>query len=144
MIQIGDDEVIWTLQEYTAKETLPPNLRHWFQYILKELEKNWRKITQKWPDPWIDLKGAIETGSGRLIMEQDREINVSYSIYRQLTATPREMADWGGVMTAASFFHFINLAEAYIELTDGRRGKIILSGFSGNTAYFTGTGPYPD
>lgn len=140
--QIGDDEIRDALIEHVSNSPLPPNVRFWIKSIIDELETNWKKTTQKWPDPWEDIRGAIEQGDGKLILEDNSEINIHYAIWQAPATTPREIHTWGGVIIAP-FEHFIDLEKAIIEIKGHRRGNFILTGYSGDTGTILGTGAYP-
>lgn len=140
--QVGDDECREILREHLARKPLPPNVRYWIKYILEGLETNWRKTTQKWPNPWADMSGALERGDGRLISGPDKVVDIQYSTWRVPAASPGERPAWGGIMIA-SFEHFLNLDKAVVELEGERQGEIFLTGFMGNTATFSGVGAYP-
>ncbi len=134
--QIGDEKCQEALREYLCKQVLPPHVRFWLSRILKQMETNWKKITQKWPEPWTDMSGMIETGTGMLILEK-KEVHVQYSIWGKMGVVPGEKHSWGGIINAP-FEYFLNLCEATIELSEKRRGRIILNGFSGDTGSFLG------
>ena len=139
--QIGDDECRRELLEYASAKTLPPNVRYWMGHILEELDKNWRQTTQKWPEPWVDMGGAIESGTGKVILGS-RVIEIQYSTWRIPAASPTEQHSWGGMMTAASV-PVLNFPTAIIELEGGRRGQITNIGSLNSMATFRGTGIYP-
>jgi hypothetical protein len=139
--QIGDDDCQKILRQHLTNRVLPPNVRFWLGRILKQMEMNWKKITQKWPEPWIDMKGMIETGTGELILEKEH-VSIQYSIWGKMGAVPGDKHSWGGIVIAP-VAHFIDLDKATIELSDKRKGEIVMNGFSGDTASFIGTGEYP-
>jgi len=140
--QIGDDECREILLDHVSGKPLPPNIRYWIKHILEELETNWKKTTQKWPDPWADMGGAIERGKGRLISSSNKMVDMQYSIWQVPAVSPREKHSWGGVMIA-SFEHFLDLGKVFIELEGGRKGEILFTGFTGNTGTFFGASDYP-
>jgi hypothetical protein len=51
LIQVGDDETLRTLKYDRPARPLPPNVKHWRKQLIKGLEENWRKVTEKWPEP---------------------------------------------------------------------------------------------
>ena len=141
--KIGDDESQMILQEYLSNQVLPPHVRYWLGRILKQIETNWKKTTQKWPKPWVDTKGAIETGTGKLVMAKGKELPVQYSIWRRMGAIPEEKHEWGGTIIV-NFMHLMsNQDHAMLELGDGRKGEILFADWSGDIASFVGTGTYP-
>jgi len=139
--QIGEDECQEILRDHASQRPLPPNVRYWIGQILEEMAENWKKVTKEWPDPWVEMRGAIERGEGKLITDSE-EIVIQYSTWHAPGTVPGERHSWGGTIVA-SFANFINIDTASIELQDQRRGRIIMRGFMGNTAAFLGTGPYP-
>lgn len=139
--QIGDDECQKVLREHLKNQVLSPHVRYWFERIMKHIETNWRKITQKWPESWTDMSGMIESGTGKLILEKE-EVAVQYSIWGKMGAVPGEKHSWGGTVIAPVAY-FFDLNKAIIELADKRKGNILMNGFSGDTAAFIGFGEYP-
>lgn len=142
LCQIGDDECRDMLREYVSKKILRPNVRYWIENIIDELEINWKKTTQKWPEPWTDMSGAIERGNGKLISGTNEVVDIQYSTWWVPAASPEDINNWGGTVIS-SFKHFLGMDKAVIELQGERRGEIILTGFLQNIATFLGTGPYP-
>jgi len=140
--QIGDDECQEILRDHLTNQVLPPHIRHWSGRILKQMESNWKKTTQKWPEPWTDMRGMIESGSGKLIFENGEEIVIQYSIWGEMGAVPGEKHSWGGIVNAP-VVHFLDMKKATIELADHRKGQVFLNGFSGDTGSILGSGVYP-
>ncbi|CAG0941888.1 hypothetical protein BROC_01635 [Candidatus Brocadiaceae bacterium] len=141
--QVGDDECAEILHGHLSHKPLPPNVRYWIKHILEELEKNWRQTTQKWPEPWVDMRGAIENGSGKLILGPNKTIDVQYSVWRVPASSPDEKHSWGGMLSALSE-PFLNFRTAIVELDGKRQGEIILRGSLNNMVTFQGTGKYPE
>jgi len=139
--QIGDDECQEALREHLSNQVLPPHVRYWLGCIVKHIETNWKKTTQKWPESWTDMTGKIELGTGKLILEKE-EVAIQYSIWGKMGVVPGEKHAWGGTVIAPVAY-FFGLDKATIELADKRKGRILLNGFSGDTASFLGTGEYP-
>lgn len=141
--KVGDDEIRDVLHNYLSKNHLPSNIRFWIRkHIIEKLENNWKKVTQKWPEPWLDSSGAIERGTGRLTLPSTESIDVQYSVWLSPASTPMEKHSWGGNIVVF-WGDVMNIDQATIELEDGRKGEIQFSGINGNTATFHGRGRYP-
>ena len=147
LTRVGDDETYQLLVEHLTQKQLPPNVHFWIgEQILEPLKNNWRKVTQKWPEPWTESSGALERGTGKLIIDADEITDIQYSIWLDSATTPRELHSWGGTMLFSLGFRAFNLNKdtlSMIELEDGRKGKIYFEGSVGNTTTFWGTGAYP-
>lgn len=146
LMRIGDDSCINALQEHREKVKLP-HLRYWIERIIKRMEDNWRKTTQKWPEPWFTWQGSIEKGRGKAEISRDEMIDIQYSIWRQSPSSPDEVEAWGGAIWDIPMRQ--NLDDIVIELEDGRRGEITIrritakNMFAGGVAVFVGQGLYP-
>lgn len=141
LIRLGDDTVIQALEEHLRREIRPPHLRFWIQRMIKKMKKNWRKTTQKWPQPWFAWQGLIREGQGKVIGSNGQEFEVEYSIWQQHGSVPSELHEWGGA--AKSEEMPMSLDVARIELEDGGRGNVLTTNFSGDTVIFVGTGDFP-
>ena len=143
LVRTGDDSCIQALREHLAQGSHPPNLRYWIRQIVEDMQENWRKKTQKWPDPWFAWEGTIEEGQGKVWISENKIVEVQYSIWSQPRAAPSELPKptWGGAISATLWL--LRPGDRTIELEDGRQGKIIVTGVSGDIAIFVGGGPYP-
>lgn len=146
LARIGDDTCIRILRERLSEDSYPPNVRYWWRKILEKMEENWRKTTQDWPEPWFAWEGTISEGQGRLLVSEGKAERIDYSIWAQPQAAPLGPpgSQWGGAMWSLSPAVLHDLDEATIELEDGRRGRLLLRRFSGDTAIFVGTGHFPE
>ena len=141
----GDDETKLVLRNHISSVDLPPNVRHWLSSILDRLEKNWKKVTQKWPDPWQDIKGAIEQGQGKLIIIPGKATDVGYTLWKEPAIGPGKIGDWGGVIlsTFDVAIQLYNIEGGIIETEDGRRGHFTVNAIMGETVVIRGTGHFP-
>ena len=144
LVRIGDDSCIEILREHLGSNSHPPNVRYWIQQIIEDMQETWRKTTQKWPEPWFAWKGAIEEGRGKIHNLRKEAVEINYSIWSQPRAAPSEPPrfTWGGAIWPVPL-HILDVDDGVIELETGRRGKINLTGTTGETATFLGSGPYP-
>jgi hypothetical protein len=142
--RVGDDSCIQKLVGHVRRELLPSNVRHWLNMVRKGMEKRWREITQKWPEPWLSWQGTIEEGQG-LIRGEGIEISVRYTLWKQPAPTPSEHSMWGGAAFSSEFFSLFSLKldEAELVLSNGQRGMIVISTLMTGQLRFLGNGPYP-
>ncbi len=141
LVRTGDDSCKQALREHLAQDSHLPNLRYWIRQIVEDMQENWRKKIQKWPEPWFAWEGTIEEGQGKAQISISETTEVNYSVWCQPPPTPSELGDWGGAMWCTPMS--LQLGDGMIELEDGRRGKMSVTGISGDTAIFVGGGPYP-
>jgi len=140
LAQIGDDACIEALRNH-LQDDLPPHIRHWINRLIKTLEKNWRKTTEKWPEPWFAWDGLIEQGNGKAIISENEVIEIEYSIWQQRAAQPLEVSSWGGAMWPIPFWQAQKVQT--IELKTGASGKIHVSDILNERVIFSGRGDYP-
>jgi hypothetical protein len=146
LARTGDDSCTVALREHLNRKwnSLPPNARYWFQQIIKGLEENWRKATREWPDPWFAWKGTVHEGAGSIHTRGEKSIEIKYSIWSQPRAAPSEplVMDWGGAVWPIPF-PLLGPHDVIIEVEGNRRGRILITRTSGDTAIFLGSGPCP-
>jgi hypothetical protein len=145
LTRTGDDEIIEILFDYLKTKQISPNVHFWLlEQILQPLQQNWKKVTDKWPQPWFDSHGLIQRGEGKVRIDSKEDIEVEYSLWFNPATTPAEKYSWGGTLLTnlwqlmAARDHEIEL-----ELKNGQKGKIVLTGTIGNTTTFAGNGTYP-
>jgi hypothetical protein len=141
LARTGDDSCVQALREHLEKGSHPPNLRYWIGQIIEDMQQNWRKETEKWPEPWFAWEGTIEEGQGKAQISNSETTEVNYSVWCQPAPTPSELGDWGGAMWCTPMS--LESGDGMIELEDGQRGKITVFRISGDIAIFVGSGPYP-
>jgi hypothetical protein len=146
LARIGDDTCIHILREHLSQGSPPPNVRYWSRQIVEKMEENWRKTTQDWPEPWFAWEGSISEGQGKLVISENKVLEINYSIWAQPHSAPLAPAGstWGGAMWPLPFPTTHDLEAAIIELQDGRRGRLLIKRVSGEKAIFIGSGHYPE
>lgn len=55
LVRIGTDAEFDRLRKFLAEQALPAHARSWLTRILKEGEKHWEEVRDKWPKPWERL-----------------------------------------------------------------------------------------
>jgi hypothetical protein len=146
LIQVGNDTCLRTIRADIKTRPLSPHMKHWLRQILKDLDEHWRKVTEKWPDPWWPLEGAIEEGQGTIELIEGKDFPVRYTLWKQPAPTPSQKHEWGGAawpidMTALKIIR----DEFTLRLKDGSHGTVTTKCFSSQdqVVHFLGVGPYP-
>ena len=143
LTRTGDDETRELLVEHLTNRQLSLNVRFWIsKHILESLENNWKKVTEKWPEPWVDSHGSIQRGKGKLIISPEKSVDVQYSIWFNSAMTPAEKHSWGGTLIIF-LGDVLNVDHAVLELENKQKGNVLFGSILGNSTTFTGTGPYP-
>ncbi|MCL5952221.1 MAG: hypothetical protein M1132_10960 [Chloroflexi bacterium] len=147
MSQIGDDSCIQALSDYLHRGSFPLHVSYWLQQTVRQMSKNWRETTRKWPNPWMAWEGSVEEGEGRLSSQNGTILEVTYSAWHQPASDLLEKTSWGGSVRATSIP--IPAGSGLIELSDGRKGRILVTSSTVTTsttgmATFVGVGPYPN
>jgi hypothetical protein len=142
LMKIGDDECRRRILAELKAKQFPPHVKHWFFSIAKGIEEHWRKVTQKWPEPWLPWEGAVEEGEGKVVPPKGKAVQVQYSIWQHASPTPSEPPSWGGAAWPLDALR-VNWEEFTLQLGDGRQGTAINQGVSSQVMTFAGTGPYP-
>jgi hypothetical protein len=146
LIQVGDDKTLKLLKKRQKSAEISPNIRHWLSQIVAQLEKEWRKITKKWPDPVVAYSGTIEEANGSMLLGK-KSLEVRFSLWLRPAQRPSEFSSWGGAAWTSDSWEFINIGKhsvVSIELEDGRKAKIHPQQTLGNTLIFLGQKQYPE
>jgi hypothetical protein len=140
LAKVGDDACIEILKKHLQKN-LPPNVRYWINRLIKSMKTNWRKVTDKWPDPWFAWDGIIEQGQGKAIVSENEIIDIEYSVWQQRASRPSDTSKWGGAMWPVPYFQADKIK--MIELENGSQGEIQSTNISNERIIFSGQGYYP-
>lgn len=141
----GDDAAIEALEERLATSLIPPHIGHWLRQLLKDTQENWEKGIKKWPDPGLPWHGTIEEGAGSVYLLDGTEMPIRYAVWHEPAASPKEKTAWGGSFWASAERAPVG-EEVVLQLSDGRRGRVLLlksSSASGMYA-FAGQARYPE
>ncbi len=143
--RVGDDTTIRTVRTALSTYELPPNIRHWYQLILKETSEGWEKAIKKWPQPGNMWTGSLEVGHGVLLASAGRAIPVQYAVWRDDPVFLTGMASWGGTFQTAIALGLSHDEQLYLQLEDGRRGEILLKETNGpgGACVFVGQRVFP-
>ena len=141
--------IYWPWQRARGTD-VPPNVRHWYTRVLKDLERQWKETTRKWPDPWLPWRGSIEKLSGSFAVGE-RTYPAQFSLWLIPPAHDRDSVSWGGAAylegadTLSLLDVLINREAAFgLVRVDGRaEGRAIVVSACGSEVLLSGSGPYP-
>lgn len=142
LTQVGDDTAEHILTGDLQTRELPPHIRYWLWQIIKEMSERWRKVSQKWPEPWLTWEGTIEAGKGEIEGSNGQRSQVTYSLWQKPAATPSEKDAWGGTVWPIDFFEFGNSHDVVLHLEDGRQLTVLVTRISETIITFLGQGSY--
>jgi hypothetical protein len=146
LTRTGDDETLEELDKHLRSATLLPIWNSGYQIkSINQLEQNWKKVTNKWPQPWFDSHGLVQRGKGKVFIDSKDAIEVEYSLWFNPASAPSEKASWGGTMMTNLWQLMISgTPNVILELEKGQKGTIIFTSTVGDTTTFSGNGPYPE
>jgi hypothetical protein len=55
LIRIGEDDHIEELRLFSTTHRLPSHVFYWLEFVMTNIEKQWKKTVKKWPKPWDDI-----------------------------------------------------------------------------------------
>ncbi len=150
---IGDDDDLQQLESMSRDRSVPPNVRYWLGLVARDLEKQWKKTTDQWPqssNPWRHARERFDEG---VVTFGGTKHPASVALWRRRRQTPDHRGSWGGAATLTSDdlpAMFVSTTEsatldlpgrpsagiAVVEstLVMGREPRFV----------FLGNGPYPD
>ena len=150
LAKIGDDRDMTALEARARRTDVPPNVRHWYARVLKDLERQWQQTTRKWPEPWLPWRGSIEKLRGSFVAGE-RTYAAQFSLWHVPPAYDGDLASWGG----AAHLEGTDTLVAQIALLDDAaaiglvrvdhrvEASAIVVSASGSEVLLRGSGPYP-
>ena len=146
LARVGDDEDLRALDTLRRDPACPPNVAYWFERTREELEKQWKKTTAEWPEPWRHWNAAIERVQGTLSAAGNNHVADLYLWHRRGKGA-EGISGWGGAGQVESIGHAMQLAHAGGEITlaiEGRRSaRALVVSMTNSEIVLTGNGPYP-
>jgi len=144
--KIGDNGDQAELAEYVAKGALRPNQEIWLFGVLEAMQRHWRDVTSKWPEPWTKLEGTIEKMDAVVNFDGD-----DYEVEATLWVTPRTepsgMGEWGGIVKLPESFNQFKLIAMPKQISiqiQGRSNAVALPGrLSSGLLMIHGQDAYP-
>lgn len=143
--RVGDDNTLQVLRRRLQNQELLPNVRHWYNLLLKETNEGWEKAIKKWPQPGNTWKGFLGEGDGLLYVAQHSPRPVHYVVWLDASEDVKDVSGWGGTLKNAPFSSVFATRPCFLRLADGSLGKILIkeASMSERFAVFFGQGPYP-
>jgi hypothetical protein len=146
LARVGDDEDLAQLRAMSADITLPPNITYWCERTADELEKQWKRTTGEWPQPWPQWDGAIERVHATL-SAKGIEHELDLHLWRRRAKGAEGFSGWGGAASVAvttDLWQFAQLHEdVSINVTNRPSARALIVGVNNTGIVLTGTGPYP-
>lgn len=152
LARVGDDEDLRALNRLRRDPAFPPNVAYWFERTRDELEKQWKKTTAEWPEPWRHWDAAIERVKGTLSVGGQDHV-VALHLWHRRGRGAEGISGWGAAGQVESAGHTLHLAQTRDDVTltvEGRQPAraLIASlkhklGAGGAEIVLTGNGPYP-
>ena len=150
LTKLGDDESIKRIGDFVATRSLSPHVKHWLKKIAGDTAKRWKKITDKWPEPWSHEQGSIEELDGEIVLPDGSRLDVKLSLWCRNRIGQSDLSSWGGVAEKAEMPIRYGLNADRIELSIPGRppafARVFGSHWSSNSAsriVLGGDGAYP-
>jgi hypothetical protein len=145
---IGDDDDASRLRQLAIDERIPPNVRYWIATIAKEVEKQWRKTTEQWPQASFPWRGALENAEGILTIDGSN-YDVRLSLWFKRQTSPDDVNSWGGVArlteeSPVALFRAINASAVTVHIAGRSPARVLVVESSGNRLVLVGNGAYPE
>lgn len=144
--QIGDDETAAKIDDFIeSQRPMLPNIGHFLKKTAKAIRKNWKKETEKWPEPWSHETGIVETVKGQLLIPGKEPIDAIFTLRCRHRKSPSELGEWSATAIADGTPGTIgfDLPAEPVVMRLENRGDAIAYVFglgwrdNGNTAVFT-------
>jgi hypothetical protein len=129
-------------------ERIPPNVRYWVTTVAKEVEKQWRKTTEKWPQASFPWRGALENAEGTLTIDGSKHA-VRLSLWLKRRTSPDDVSSWGGVATLAeqspaAIFRAVDAAAVTVDIAGRPSAAVLVVESSGHRLVLVGNAAYPE
>ncbi len=98
--KLGDDETIQSINSFVRDNRLSPNVGHYLNRLNKTIKKNWKKVTDKWPEPWEHEKGFIEDIKGTIVIPGTGALEVQLKMCCRYRKNPSKLNDWNAIAVA--------------------------------------------
>ena len=100
--RIGDDETAEKIDDFIeSHRPMLPNIGHYLRRTAKAIRKNWKKETEKWPEPWSHETGIVETVNGQLLVTGKEPIDAVFTLRCRYRKRPSQLGEWSATAVAA-------------------------------------------
>jgi hypothetical protein len=138
--RLGDDGTIDRLEK-RLEERLAPSVRFWLIRVRKAAQRRWTDVTRRWPEPWFERRGGLETFVG-VISTAAGDSRVAGTLWLMEPETPSGHGSWGGWADADGR---VGLDEGRLAIPRRADARVLVTSteLMGGRVIFTGNGPYP-
>ncbi|EMI18808.1 hypothetical protein RMSM_04283 [Rhodopirellula maiorica SM1] len=150
LARIGDDVSIRRIKQFVGSELPPIWIRTLLKRATKQIEKQWKQTTDKWPSPWSHEVGDIEEVDGKFLLSDGSQITAKISLWRKHRFDQTEKYAWGGLAVDLSGrFGFLHDDHNVTLSIEGRENSTVLVGNvrsksrMGTEIRFSGQSEYP-
>ena len=77
-----------------------PNVGHYLKKTAKAIRRNWKKETEKWPEPWSHETGIVETVKGQLLVPGKEPLEAVFTLRCRHRKSPSELGEWSATAVA--------------------------------------------
>ncbi|TWT84937.1 hypothetical protein CA13_64180 [Planctomycetes bacterium CA13] len=149
--KLGDDATLTQIKQFVESSSLSIGARNILKRAKKQLEKQWKQTTAKWPEPWSHEEGEIDLVDGLFVLEDGTKISGAMTLWRKHRYDQSEKYSWGGVAVDLSGklgFHRES-REVRLEIAGRPTSEILIgivqsSSWKGTAVQFHGQSAYPD
>jgi hypothetical protein len=151
LAEVGDDSTLSAVADDLTRNAMPSRVRHLKAWLHKELSQEWEKRRQKWPEPLLQVRGSVSTGTGSLTV-QDKTVPARYEIRLAPSEQSTDQFQWDGevfVSKTQVVDSELMDTDQWLTFEDGSRGRVHISGTHSSTAEpdikltVTGQGAFP-
>lgn len=148
LVALGDDDTIAALRDLQRERETPVNVKNWLKYLIEEIEKHWREVANKWPEPLLAWSGQLEEFESEFVLGH-RRLTSTISLWLRRQSDPTDTASWGGGFIIPSIRDRMQMVlnpqsePVPLAICGRRSAQIWYSGSTESQVLFVGTGPYP-
>jgi hypothetical protein len=151
LVRVGDDDDLRTLNRLRRDPAFPPNVAYWFERTREELEKQWKKTTAEWPEPWRHWDAAIERVQGTLSVG-GQDYGVDLHLWHRRGKGAEGISGWGGagrMTTDQALLRSPSSDDVTLTVEGGQPARALIVnvthslGAGSAEVVLTGNGPYP-
>ena len=151
--QLGDDETAAAIDDFLVTRCpLRPHVGHFLAKTTNAIRKNWKKETEKWPEPWSHETGIVEKVTGQILFPGKEPIDAVFTLRCRHKKSPSELGEWSATAVVDAAFGKIGFElpdnSVVIRLKNRSDANVFVFGLGwrDNTAVFTlgrGLSEYP-
>lgn len=141
---LGDDGSKQRIEHLLDEPTLPTFIRNLLTQTIKQLDKQWKQTTSKWPEPWSHVVGAIEECAATFVKSDGSVFSANARLWRKHRYDQTEKYSWGGIAEDLSE-NIFDERELTMQLPERDDSKVIIGSASlGESFQFWGHSEYPN